>query len=258
MPKDPAHNTFLYHAHGHALSGRITRPVEHLIEVQAGTSLPTIGGHGSSSVSNFRFQDFVTFSNAYTNVSGSRNERDGSFTTLVTSTVDNLNILDVVTADRVVARMSSERGPDDDESHVLILGSKFQNLRIAGCLVDVDLNHELFQRMDTFQSFKKEFKSNSEFRKMAEDPFQTGKSQKLPDPDGVFICSLVKDAKTTCPGAKRTGHGIDVPQFGKVFVAEVHLEHHKRTLTMLRLELGSPVGGQIVVAQIQGNGQPWH
>jgi hypothetical protein len=257
MPKDSAHNTFLYHAHGHALSGRITRPVDHLIEVQAGTSLPTIGGHGTSSASNFRFQDFVSFSNAYTHVSGSQNEKDGSFTTLVTSTVEHLNILDVVTADRVVARMSSERGPKDDESRVILLGSKFQNLRIAGSPLDVDLNHELFQRMDTFQSFKKEFKSNSEFRKMAEDPFQTGQSQKLPDPEGVFLCSLVKDMKTTFPGVRRMGHGFDVPQFGKVFVAEVHLEHRKRTLTMLRLELGSPVGGGIVVAQIQGNGWPW-
>jgi len=258
MPKDSVHNPFFYHAHGHALSGRITRPVQHLIEVQAGTSLPTIGGHGSSSVSNFRFQDFVSFSNASTQVSGSQNEKDGSFTTLVTSTLENLNILDVVTADRVVARMSSERGPKDDESHVILLGSKFQNLRIAGCPVDVDFNHELFQRMDTFQSFKKDFKSNSEFRKMAEDPFQSGQSQKLPDPEGVFICSLVKDMKTTCPGVKRIGHGFDVPQFWKVFVAEVHFHHCKRRLTMLRLELGSPTGGQVVAAQIQGNGQPWH
>lgn len=257
MPKDSAHSTFLYHAHGHALSGRITRPVEHVIEVQAGTSLPTIGGHGTSSVSNFRLQDFVSFSHANTHVSGSQNEKDGSFTTLITSTVENLNILDVVTADRVVARISSERGPKDDESHVLLLGSKFQNLRIAGSPVDVDLNHDLFQQMDTFQTFKKVFKSNSEFRKMAEDPFQTGQSQKLPDPEGVFICSLVKDMKTSYPGVRRVGHGFDVPQFGKVYVAEVHLEHHKRRLTMLRLELGSPVGGSVIVAQIQGNGWPW-
>jgi hypothetical protein len=111
--------------------------------------------------------------------------------------------------------------------------------------------------MDTFQTFKKVFKSNSEFRKMAEDPFQTGQSQKLPDPDGVFICSLVKDMKTSHPGVRRVGHGFDVPQFGKVYVAEVHLEYHKRRLTMLRLELGSPVAGAIIVAQIQPNGWPW-
>jgi len=257
MPKDSAHRTFLYHAHGHALSGRLTRPLDHVLEVQAGTSLPTIGGHGTTSANNFRFQDLISFRHAYTHVSGSQNEKDGSYTTQATSTIEDLNILDVVTADRVVARLSSERGPKDDESHVLFLGSKFQNLRIAGTPVDVELNHELFQRMDTFQSFKKEFKSNSEFRKMAEDPFLTGDKQNVPDPEGVLLCSLVKDMRTASAGVKRVGHALEVPQFGKVYVGELHVENHRRAITMLRLELGSPVGGQIIVAQLQGNGMPW-
>lgn len=257
MPRDSAHKTFLYHAHGHALSGLITRPINHVIEVQAGMSLPTIGGHGNSAASNFRFQEMISFRNAYTHVSGSVNDQDGSNTTQATTTIEDLNILDVVTADRVVARMSSERGPKDKESRILFLGSKFQNLRIAGNTTDVDLNHELFQRMDTFDGLKKEFKSNSEFRKMTEDPFQSGDKQKLPDPEGVLLCSLVKDMKTSAAGVRKTGHGFDVPQFGKVYVGEVHVENHKRTLTMLRLELGSPVGGQLVVCQIQGNGMPW-
>jgi hypothetical protein len=257
MPKDSAHKTFLYHAHGHALSGQITRPINHVIEVQAGMSLPTIGGHGTSTASNYRFQEMVSFRNAYTHVSGSVNEKDGSHTTQATTTIEDLNILDVVTADRVVARLTSERGPKDDESRVLFLGSKFQNLRIAGNAADVDLNHELFQRMDTFEKFKKEFKSNSEFRKMAEDPFQTGDKQKVPDPEGVLLCSLVKDMKTSAAGVRRIGHGFDVPQFGKVYVGEVHLENRKRALTMLRLELGSPVEAQLIVCQIHGNGMPW-
>src|SRR5208282_4813183 len=92
--------TYHYNAHGHGLSGRFDRPVEQLIDVQAGSSLPTIGGHGSSRVDNFRFRELVSFRAAYSHVSGSRNDADGTYTTLVTSTVEGLNILDVVTADR--------------------------------------------------------------------------------------------------------------------------------------------------------------
>ena len=40
----------------------------------------------------------------YTHVSGAHQADDGSHNTLVTSTVEGLNLLDVVTADRIVAR----------------------------------------------------------------------------------------------------------------------------------------------------------
>jgi len=40
----------------------------------------------------------------YTHVSGAHQTDDGSHNTLVTSTVEGLNLLDVVTADRIVAR----------------------------------------------------------------------------------------------------------------------------------------------------------
>jgi hypothetical protein len=249
--------TYRYSAQGHGLSAQLDRPLEHLIEVQAASSLPTIGGHGSSRVNHFRFQEFVSFDSAYTHVSGSQKQEDGTYTTLVTATVESLNVLDVVTADRVVARLASQHPTEHDEPHVVFLGSKFENLRIAGCPVDAELNHDLFLRMDTFASIRKEFETNAEFRKMAEDPFQSGDLQKLPDAHGALLCSLVKDIKTTCPGVKRIGHCLVVPQFGKIFLAEVMARHATRTLTMLRLELGSPVSGTLTVTETVINGHTW-
>ncbi|MGA9592245.1 MAG: hypothetical protein WBS18_04060, partial [Candidatus Acidiferrales bacterium] len=99
------------------------------------------------------------------------------------------------------------------------------------------------------------YQSNDEFRKMTGDPLQNGKAQKSKEPPGVLLCSLVKDMKTTCPGVERRGHVFIVPQFGKIFVAEVIAEHGKRTLSMLRLELGSPTSGPITAAEVVGNGQ---
>jgi hypothetical protein len=256
MPKESNHHIFHYNAHGHALSGHICRPVEHLIEVQAATSLPTIGGHGTSRVDNFQFQEFVSFKSGYSDVSGSQNKEDKSFTTLVTATVVGLNILDVVTADRVVARISSHHVLGEEEPHIITVGSAFDNLRIAGCPVDIELNHEMFLRLDTFQSVRKELEINADFRKMAEDPHQTGQSQKSPNSHGSVICSIVKTKPTTCPGVTRQGHVFVVPQFGKVYVGELIAEHSRRTLTMLRVELGSPVCGTVIAAQVQGNGWP--
>jgi hypothetical protein len=246
-----------YNAHSHGLSARFERPVEHLIDVQAASSLPTTGGYGSSRVNDFQFEEFVSFKTAYSYVSGSKAE-DGTYTTLATAVVEALNILDVVTADRIVARLATQHPAAEDESQVVAVGSQFENLRIAGCPVEVELNQELFLRLSTFGAIRKELASTSDFSKMTEDPFQTGQKQKVPpDPQGVLLCSLVKDMKTTCPGVKRQGHAFIVPQFGKVFVAEMLAWRGTRTLTMLRLEMGSPVCGTVVVAEISINGHPW-
>jgi len=218
--------------------------------------LPTTGGHGTSQVDNFGFQKFVSFKTGSSYASGSEDREEKSFNTLVTAGVEGLNILDVVTADRVVARISSRHVVGDDEAHIIVLGSHFENLRIAGCPVDVELDHELFLKLDTFQSVRKELESNADFRRMAEDPFLTGQTRKSPNSHGSVHCSLVKSMTTKCPGVKRRGHVFEVPQFGNVYVAEIIAEHSRRTLTMLRVELGCPVGGSIITAQVQGNGWP--
>jgi hypothetical protein len=249
--------TYFYNAHAHGLSAQFERPIQKLIEVQAGTSLPTIGGHGNSRVNKFKFEEFVSFETAYSHVSGSHDKADGAYTTLVTSTIEGLNILDVVTADRVVARLSSQHPTEHNEPHVVFLGSKFENLRIAGCLVETEMNHDLFLRLDTFAAIRNELESNADFRKMAMDPYQTGLSRKLPEAHGVLLCSLVKNMKLDCPGVTRHGHAFVIPQFGKVFVGEILAKYGSRTLTMLRLELGSPVSATATLAEAIVNGQTW-
>jgi len=258
MADTASSKVYHYNAQGHGLSARFERPVQHLIEVQAASSLPTTGGHGNSRVDNFQFQEFVSFKAAYSHVSGSQKREDGTYTTLTTATVEGLNILDVVTADRIVARLASQHPTEDDEAHIVVLGSKFENLQIAGCSVDVELDHDFFLPLDTFEALRKELASNADFRKSAKDPYRTGHTQKVPpDPQGVFLCSLVKDMKTTCPGVKRQGHAFVVPQFGKVFLAEMLAKRGTRTLTMLRVEMGSPVSGTAVVGEAAINGDPW-
>jgi hypothetical protein len=257
MSETAIRKTYHYNAHGHGLSAQFERPVQRLIEVQAATSLPTTGGHGNSRVNKFKFEEFLAFEAAYSHVSGSQNKKDMSYTTLVTTTVEGLNILDVVTADRVVARLSSQHPAEHKEPHIVFWGSKFENLRIAGCPVEMELNHDLFLRLDTFEAIRKEFETDGEFRKMAEDPYQSGQPQKLTDAHGVLLCSLVKNMKTNCPGVKREGHAFVVPQFGKVFVGEILAKHGTRTLTMLRLEMGSPVSGGANIAEAIVNGNTW-
>jgi hypothetical protein len=253
---------FHYHASAFALSGHLKRPVEHLIEVQGGTTLPTSGGHGSAHVENFRFDHAVSFKAGYAHVSGSEKVEGNKtiHTTLSTSVVEGLNVLDVVTADRIVARLASSFEPGSAESSILLLGSRFENLRVAGCKIDVELDHELAMKLDTFEAARNEFKKSAEFRKMTADPFDSSKVQKKVEAHGKICCSFVKDlSSSNCPGVKHHGHNgyvLEVPEFGKIYLAEVKLEHGRKTLTMLRVELGSPNGGGVVAAEATTNGRP--
>jgi hypothetical protein len=257
MLKKTAHTTYLYNAHGHAFSGQITRPIHQIVEVQAGASLATIGGHGSSRVDNFRFQQFASFKTGHTTVSGSQDETDGSHTTLVTSVVEGLNVLDVVTADRLVTRIASNHKADEPESRITVFGSRIENLTIAGCKIPVEFDDDLFLKLDTFEALRKEFDSNAGFRKMAGDPFQPGQTPKTIKAHGVLLCSLVKDMKAACPGVKRFGHAFEIPEFGRVFVGEMVAQHGKRMVTMLRFDLGCPVQGMFAASQGIGNGTTW-
>jgi hypothetical protein len=255
MKSDPDFTRFHYHACAHAFSGQFTRPFHDLIEVQAATALPIIGGHGNSRVDNFQFREFVSFKKGYTHVSGAHQADDNSNNTLVTATIEGLNVLDILTADRIVSRLYSKHPHGEPEGFVTMVGSKFENLRIAGCLVHVEFDFDLFESIPTYDAATKAFKNNAAFRKIASDPLQSGRPLKAQGPNGAFLCSLVKGMDTNCPGVKQSGHCFHVPGFGKIFLGEVIIVHGERTLTMVRLELGSAVSGSGSISAATANGK---
>jgi hypothetical protein len=122
--------------------------------------------------------------------------------------------------------------------------------------VTLTLADALFLKLTTFASIRNEFQNNAEFRKIAADPYLTGKPINSVQPDGVLLCSLVEDMDSKSPAIKRRGHAFEVPEFGTVYVGEVIAQHRKRTVTMLRVELGCPVCGVVTAGQVVGNGHP--
>lgn len=244
MPSKPP-TYFAYHACANAFSGHFTRPFVETIDVQAGSSLPVTGGHGSSCVENFQFHKFISFRRGYTHVSGGFQDSDSSNNTLVTSVLENLNMLDILTAGRIVCRLYSKHPQKAPEGRITMHGSLFQDLAICGHPVRIDLDFALFEDIQTYEQAQAAYKSNAKFKKIASDPLQSGHDLPEQKCNGAFLCSLVKDGgiQLNAPGVKVAGHSIYVPGFGKVFFAEVMISHGTRTLTMLRFELGSTSGG---------------
>lgn len=234
---------FHYHAEGHAFSGEFRHPTWCLIPTQASASLPTIGGHSSAHVENFQFQDFVSFKSAQTHISG-KQRRDETFATHATTTVHGLNILGVVTVDLIVSRLTSLHRPSDREGHIIAEDSRFEGLRIKGEDVKVTLRHDLLVKCKTFEDLTKGIASDAKSGKIAVTK------------GGVAVCSLVEKIETKLKGVDPKRHLIEVPNFGKIYLAEIFAEPGTRTLTMLRLELGSPHVANGTAGETRTNGQP--
>src|ERR1700733_7261406 len=98
-----------YFAEATALAGKLLLPLEQEIKPQAFAKLPDKGGYLAQRADKFRVESAISYESAHTQVAGNREKKPGhGYSTLVTSVIEGLNILDVVTADLVVAQISTE------------------------------------------------------------------------------------------------------------------------------------------------------
>jgi hypothetical protein len=235
---------FHFHAQAHAFSATFHRPVLYPIAAQASVSLPTIGGQAHSRVDNFRVDSLVSFTSATSHVSGSWMDNNEIVTTHATAVIEGLNILDFITADRIVARLTSEHHVGDPEGHFLALGSTFEGLKIAGHPVTVTLRHDVLVDCKNFDAMRARLAKDREPDKITVVT------------DEVALCSLAEDIDVKFPGLHKRGHILKIDHFGEISFAEIFAVCGTRTLTMLRLKLGSPNGGSGTVGEASTNGQP--
>jgi hypothetical protein len=254
MSRNPV-RTFHFHACAHAFSGNFTRPFHHQIDIQAASALPVTGGHGHARVENFEFARFISFKAGHSHVSGAHQAEDDSNNTLSTAVLEGLNMMDVLTADRIVSRLYSKHPAKAKEGNITWIGSRFENLRIAGCPVHIELNTDVFEKLLTYEAAEDAFAKAGEFRKIAEDPLQTGDKLKPSDVKGVFLCSIVKKIEVPdCPGVTVSGHSLHVAGFGTVYLGELLIKRAEKTLTMLRFDLGSSTSGSGTGGGVRTNG----
>jgi hypothetical protein len=241
--------SFAYHADAYALNASFHRPVACQIEALAPTCLPVIGGHAQASVKDFCVPRLAKFASAHSHVSGSMQDASTATTQAIT-TIHGLNIMDVITADRIVARLTSEHSLKDPEGHILAIGSTFENLRIAGFTFNIILRHELLLDSKTHVDLTKKVASLKKNGKIADT-----------NASGVTLCSLVEEIKTDFPGlsdADKKKHIIQIPHLGTISFAELISVAGMKTLTMLRFDLGSPdgAGGTAGGASVNGKTPP--
>src|SRR5665213_1280295 len=263
--RSDATKVFYYHADASSLGGFIEKPFQDIIPSRASVSLPSVGGYATARTEAFNFKEIVSCRSAYTRVSGRTIEKDGPWSTLVTSGVEGLNILEIVTAERIVAQVSVEHPKEGGPAKVSFAGTHFERLRVGGQEVCPVLNSSLLgigaeadnvhsgimwpallnagreQARELVQSITKSTTRNA--YEWALQRYGWMEPKRELQKDGCVLCSLIDGVEGTVPG-KTLGHFVEIPDFGRIFLGELIVFPHSIQLTMLRAELGCNVHAQ--------------
>jgi hypothetical protein len=267
-----------FDAEATVLSGHLDLPVSQTIAPQAYSKLPEKGGYINQRSDSFRIETIISYSAAYSHVSGSKSPKPGrGWDTLTTTVVEGLNVMEVLTADRVVGQTITEHPLKGYVPTISFLGTRFENLRIAGYPVEVEFDHNIFgpKPLDDAPYTH----DAGVISRVARQYDRIGSNKDLPTElaelynrlsptlgkSEAVECSLVNQVAGRYPG-KSFGHIIRVPGFGIITLAKLTVKHenpHERTkvprkttltLTMIDLQLGCPTSGSAPVGGGSSNG----
>jgi len=273
---------FVFRGSASAVAGQIYRPKTIIVDVTGASALGVSGGRSQAQIPGRSFGDVIKFGSGYTLAEGLFDDprqaaavtdhkgRQSELTATTTVTGEareiSVGIKPVVTIKRVRGTLISRsaRAGSGEPSIVPRRDTTIQGVLVAGHALTVNLNIGLFQKYDTL----------SKVRAAADDPkcmrgygaqFASGATVEGQRPDrgalisrdGVIYATIVKELKWEGkpPGnARIDGHTVVVKDFGTVYFGELLIGKEERRLTMVRFELGSPVGGYCDFVDIGSNG----
>jgi hypothetical protein len=276
----------MYQASAYSVAAEFERPKKHSLSPQASVVLAGHGGHGSNRASAYSVDGLISFKNAYSEVGGSFDDCHDMHTTHAWSVIEDLNVADMLTADRIVSRMAVYHSPDNkSEASYDITGSYFENLRIAGHAIDVKLATHVFHDHDTYSKIAKSHQSGKsdewlvgskldqlkdEQLEELEDTYHAlsgmsgvvkkWKKPKRPEDQGSYWLSpanhLDWNQQVGSSEIQAFGSIICIPKFGVIRLAEMVVHHHSRTLTMFRVQMCSSGHGGAGGGTTSGGGLP--
>jgi hypothetical protein len=264
-------SSYFYNAQASAIGGFIVRPVMQNINAPAVSVLTSSGGYQTSVMEDYKLESILYIRKAVTQVSGSKG--NNAYNSFASVEIEGLNIENEVTADRIVAKLSNTIPVDGKEPAFSVGGCLFVNLRIGGVLVEPELAIDLHTRLPTHTALQSAWdnassEEHSALRSAARQWYLTQEEidlqEKEPEKypihsaeqtrnDRVRV-SLLKGIQGNIFRSGRQGMTIYVPNFGKIHLCEMFVGKYSRTLTMLRMQLGSPVEGDQSVAYLDLNG----
>jgi hypothetical protein len=275
-----------FHAAAIAFSGRIRRPAEITIAARASAALPPTGGEVSRSESygpndpwgnNFSVEasvcvkgDYADLDRARTFTNGNHAANDVPMASSARVSLKNLKLTNAgpsssLTLEIPELAVQLDSAFDRDEPRFALIPPAFNGLLIrngkTGAVDPIDVVVEA-------APFNKEGRSRSELGRAYNDASFAGRFNKhlyepaQPGPvgdalsrfevGGQLCCSLV----TAITFRRRTtqGHRLVIPDFGQIYFCEMYVGRWTRRLTLMRIHLGSPDGGEFALGDVQTDG----
>jgi hypothetical protein len=242
-----------FHAEAHVLSGELQRPIQQKIEPHVPVALKDErGGHLIRFTEDVSIEGLITFKSGHSRVSGSRSLKHHGWVTLSTAILEGLNVFEIITADRLVAQVSTEHPYENGHvPHVTFLGTKFENLRIGGFPLKLTLHLAVCgKKPEGDKSYLEDPKFLSGVREQAAsiahaeflpEKVKDEYDKRLTEIDRLnhrnggrkghdehikVTCSLVKSIdidEIPIPGLRTVGNVLFIPDFGAVSLAEVEV-----------------------------------
>lgn len=280
---------FIFRGEAVAVAGDIRRPRRLRIPAECSVALPTIGGTARIDLSNGKFGGILSYRSAMASVAGDYCDTGGKsavdFTfgnhaennlptrTVVTTLVRGLVVKvagrktsRILKAGSVGATLISEHPGTRSEPSIQTERLMLNGLAIDGYPIEVTF-HDLFARYPTRESLVQSFR-NEKARFAVFDRclfvrpgYRAPKGRRaLPEEGGILYATLVKEIGWTRkphPEAAIEGNRIRVHGLGTIHLGEIFVTSSERRLTMMRIEIGCPVGGEVDVGDLSGDGHLW-
>jgi hypothetical protein len=258
-------STYYFQADANALGGILEQPAAAIIPSQASVALPAVGGFASARSEAFNLDQIVSCSSAYTRITGKEADK-GGVSILATAVIENLNILEVITAERIVAQLSLHVPAGGGHRVASLAGSHFERLRFCG----EDVSPKSNPRLTTPKPGARASHAGvawPEFEEIAAiqaDKLIAGvvggngwndfgwvpaRYEWMTNRDAgrnreCVLCSFVDAVEPPVQVATR-GHLVEIPEFGRIFLGELLVTPTSIQLSMLRAELGCAVQGKV-------------
>jgi len=273
----------IFSAHAAAFGGHIIRPKDIVLEAPSASALTVVGGRSVGRIPATEFGEFFKIKSASTFAEGLFDDRKAFLAltnheveeqTLTATTRVRAEVNGLVVGDQPRLTIRKLRA---GLTGTTPLGSGQPSIRvdkdvvIEGVTIDkyrliVELQPTTFQRLDT----------QAKLLVAADDPaFLTSGGDAVfirtpvdgePAPPrtgrlieaycGTIYATIVKSIKwdgKPFPDAEIDGNIVIVPDFGRIYFGELLISAHSRSLTMVRMTLGSHVGGRASAGGVEDN-----
>jgi hypothetical protein len=275
---------FVFRGNASVIGGRIVRPTDVVIDSSTASSLTVAGGRSQSRTIGRLFGDYVRHGAASTFAEGVFDDVKQqveltygrvSEDSLTTSTRVNADVRDLaigarprLTVRRLHAALNS-RSPAASNEPPIGVGADtvVEGAAIDGKELVVRIDAFVFQKYDTYSRLMAAVDDPAFVKEYGDHFYMKDPVAGRPAPPqgylshcyGTTYATIVRSISWAVPtdpypGAKISRNTVFVPDLGTIFFGELLISQFSRRLTMVRTELGSPVGGALAVAEVEDNG----